>query len=202
MKSKTGSGGLEEIRVKGNLHEHLLKKLDEFVNLPASSLPEASKLGEEISKSAREFSDTVNLPPRPRKRLDLLVAKISSLSSRLTRSVANSRRGTFRRDWARFAQSEIVRLKDEALALREFLLSYRRTTEKKARPPMPMPSLPEIIEALHSEGAIHEVTYAKIIKCLSKMGSRALRKQERRMEERLLRMWSWLSDLRKIRRLN
>ena len=95
----------------------LLAKIDRFIDLPSSATSRASKLGEEISQEASE----IKLESSTRKKLNPVIARFDALSSRLSRSVSNSKRGMFRRDWDRFARSETTRLKDEALALQEVL---------------------------------------------------------------------------------
>ena len=95
----------------------LLEKIDRFIDLPASATSRASRLGEEISREASE----IKLKSNVGEELNPVIARFDSLSSRLSRSVSNSKRGVFRRDWDRFARSETTRLKDEALALQEVL---------------------------------------------------------------------------------
>ena len=125
-----GSGDLT-IPIGDVPYGQLLEKVGRFIELPASAISKASRLGEEISREACGVKKTVK--PEARGELSRLVAKLESLSSRLSRSVSNSKRGAFRRDWTRFARSETTRLKDEVLALQEILNTVREDVPKKKR---------------------------------------------------------------------
>ena len=127
-----GSGDLT-IPIGDVPYGQLLEKVGRFIELPAAAISKASRLGEEISREACGIKKTVKLNSGTRGELSRLVAKLESLSSRLSRSVSNSKRGAFRRDWTRFARSETTRLKDEVLALQEILNTVREDVPKKKR---------------------------------------------------------------------
>lgn len=180
--------------------QELFKNIDCFLDLPNSSVSNANELGEKICKGAKELQTTVRLDPRAQKKLEQLTSKLENISTRLSRSILNSNQGTFQRDWARFAQAESIKLKDEVLALRE-LLTLNTEAIGRSLEEMQGISLRELPEILREEQAIHEITYAKLTKRLSEFSRRELRKQERETGKHLTRISGWLSSLREIRQV-
>lgn len=178
----------------------LFKNIDCFLDLSNSSISKTNELGEKIGESAKELQNTVRLDPIAQKKLELLTSKLESISARLSRSILNSTQGTFQRDWIRFARAESIKLKDEVLALREFLTLNAEAIERSLRERQGI-SLDKLPEILREERAIHEITYAKLTKRLSEFSQRELRKREREASEQLTRISSWLSSLREIRQV-
>ncbi len=185
--------------MKDNLRE-LFKNIDCFLDLPNSSVSKANELGEKICKGAKELQNTARMDPKAQKKLEQLTSKLENISAHLSRSILNSNQGTFQRDWARFAQAESIKLKDEVLALREFLTLNAEAIERSLKE-MRGILLEELPEILREERAIHEITYAKLTKRLSEFSRRELRKQEREAGEHLTRISGWLSSLREIRQV-
>jgi hypothetical protein len=185
--------------MKDNLRK-LFKNIDCFLDLPNSSVSKANELGEKICKGAKELQNTVRLGPRVQKKLEQLTSKLENISTRLSRSILNSNQGTFKRDWVRFARAESIKLKDEVLALREFLTLNADAIGRSLKE-IQCISLEELPEILREEQAIHEITYAKLTKRLSAFSRRELRKQEREAGEHLTRISGWLSSLREIRQV-
>lgn len=185
--------------MEDNLRE-LFKSIGRFLDLPNSSIPKANELGEKIGEGAKELQNTVRLDLRAQKKLKQLTSKLENISARLSRSILNSNQGTFQRDWARFARAESVKLKDEVLALREFLTLNAEAIERSLKEIQGI-SLGELPEILREEQAIHEITDAKLTKRLSEFSQRKLRKREREVSKQLTRISGWLSSLREVRQV-
>lgn len=180
--------------------QKLFKTIERFLVLPNSAISGMKELGEKICQGAKELQSTTRLDPKTHERLKQLTSKLENISTRLTRSILNSKQGAFQQDWIRFAQAESIKLKDEVLALYEFLTLNAEAIERSLREEenIPLVKLPEV---LREEQAIHEITYAKLTKHLSEFSRKALRKQEQDASEHLIRISRWLLSLREIRKV-
>ena len=184
----------------GDNLQKLFKIIDRFLDLSNSDISRVRELGEKICQGARELQDAVKLDLRAHERFKQLISKLENTSARLSRSIINSKRGMFQQDWVRFARAESIKLKDEVLALREFLTFNMETIERLLKETQEVP-ITRLLEILREEHAIHEITYAKLVERLNKFSRRTLRKQEREASEHLTRISCWLSSLREIRQV-
>ena len=184
----------------GDNLQKLFKIIDRFLDLSNSDISRVRELGEKICQGARELQDAVKLDLRAHERFKQLISKLENTSARLSRSIINSKRGMFQQDWVRFARAESIKLKDEVLALREFLTFNMETIERLLKETQEVP-ITRLLEILREEHAIHEITYAKLVEHLNKFSRRTLRKQEREASKHLTRISCWLSNLREIRQV-
>jgi hypothetical protein len=146
--------------------ERALELIDAFLKLPSDGFKVAEKLWTELTKSIQELEVAVKGDPERSNRLEKMVARLEASVSKLVRS-ASSVSGPLREDWMRFAENDLEALKDELLALREFISAergflgraLRRTTLWK----LGLVDPEHLFKELHQVGAISERTWILIM---------------------------------------
>jgi len=182
--------------------ECLLKEIDGLVELSPSNFLAANKRGEEICKAIVEFKDAIEPNAHQRDSLNKLFASVDRAAGKLDQSVLNLRKdGRLRGDWARFARRDLIRLKDEILALREFLVananSFKPNSRASARPSV---DLEELLEVLHKDRAISERTFVILTAHLAQNGRP--KPKDPAIIEQISRISTYLSELHEIRRVS
>jgi hypothetical protein len=180
----------------------LLKEIDGLVELSPSKFLTANKRGEGICKAIEEFKNAIEPNAHQRDSLDKLFASVDRAAGKLNQSVLNLQKdGRLRGDWARFARRDLIRLKDEALALREFLVanvnSFKPSSRASARPSV---DLKELLEVLHKDRAISERTFVMLMAHLSQNGRP--KPNDPAIIEQISRICAYLSELHEIRRVS
>ncbi|MDI6820419.1 MAG: hypothetical protein QMC89_05915 [Candidatus Hodarchaeaceae archaeon] len=168
----------------------LLSTIDRFLGIPQSNLNSAHAGAVATSNAANTFLNTHELDARDREHLSELAASLNAAVARLSQSVVNLKQdGALQADWARFAQRDLIRLKDEVLALREFLVENAkrlRLARWRIGWKLSDVDLRKLLEELRDEGAIGERTWVLFMSYLSRAGNswrRALK--DRTTAERL-----------------
>jgi len=186
--------------------EDLLSAIDRFLELSPSNLNSAHARAVAVSNAADTFLNTHELDAQRHERLGELAASLNATVARLSQSMVNlKQKGALRADWTRFAQRDLIKLKDEVLALREFSVENAeqlKSARQRVRWKLCDIDLRKLLEELHDEGAIGERTWVLFMSYLSRDGNswrKALK--DRAIAERLVRVSGWLSDLQEIRRL-
>lgn len=182
--------------------ENLLKDIDELINISPTDFSVASERGEAMCKSIKEFKDTIELDDRQRVSLDQLFASVDRANKQLTQSVLNLREDRrLRGDWARFAQRDLIRLKDEILALQEFLVAnadlFKRSSRTIAKPNI---NLEKLIKLLQDENAISERTFVMVTAHFAQNGRAKLK--DPKIIEQVSRISTYLSELHEMRRVS
>lgn len=184
--------------------EGFLADIDRFVELSPLDIERVSKQGTAISKTASQLRNLTKLDIKRRKVLNQLAAEVDCAATRLLQSVLNSKRsGTLRGDWARFAQRDVLRLKDEILALREFLVA----NAELLRPAFQSIDfrnidLEHLIKELHEEQAISERTWAMFMCHIAECQPKRKMLRDSNVAQQLARICGWLSDFREAKRVN
>jgi len=182
--------------------ECLLKEIDGLVTLSPSNFSMASKRGAAICRAIEELKSAVEPNARQSDGLNQLSAAVDRAAGQLTQSLLNLRKdGRLRGDWARFAQRDLIRLKDEALALREFLVananSFKPSSRASARPSV---DLEKLLEVLHEDNAISERTFVMLTAHLAQNGRS--KPKDPAIIEQISRIHVHLSELHEIRRVS
>lgn len=182
-------------------HKAVLGAVDDILGLSPKGVDSAGKLWPRLDIMLDELLDAVKFDVVHHRRLTELAASLRAAASQFIRSLLNLEQGgSLRGDWARFAEHDFVKLKDELLALREFLVSevsflkFACLRAGLRRRGVPDPE--RLFEELHREGAISERTWVLL---MSQPGEwrRALR--DREFLKELMRISSWLLDLQEVR---
>jgi len=185
--------------------EDLLSRVDHLLELPSSELRSADQCGSEINNFLRGLLDSSELDPDRRGHLTKISAAFDAALARLSQSMHHLGKGDgLSRDWERFARSDLVRLKDEALALREFMVSNADLLKSARGPARQRKSggtdLEGLIEDLRDERAIGDRTWALFMSYLGAADSPWKREvKDKGVPEQLARISGWLSDLREVR---
>jgi len=182
--------------------ECLLKEIDGLVKLSSSNFSVAGKRGEAICKAIKEFKDAIEPDAGQRDSLNQLFAAVDRAAGQLTQSVLNLRKDRrLRGDWARFARRDLIRLKDEVLALREFLVananSFKPSSQASARSSV---DLEKLLEVLHEDDAISERTFVMLTAHLAQNGRS--KPKDPAIIEQISRIYVQLSELHEIRRVS
>lgn len=177
----------------------LFSDVDVFLGLEPSSIERADELGRRIKKNAEELEEAIQ-DEEVRKKFKDNLAGLDKQSSKLARSVLNSRKGSLRLDWRRFARRDFDRLKDEVLALREFLILHRETIRKFLNRLEYGADLAELVEAIYGEGALHQTTYVGLTNSLVEASEEDIQEVMDKSSERISRISRWASILHEVRR--
>jgi len=182
--------------------ESLLKEIDGLVKLSSSNFSAAGKRGEAVCKAIKEFKDAIEPDARQHDSLNQLFAAVDRAAGQLTQSVLNLQKDRrLRGDWARFARRDLIRLKDEVLALREFLVananSFKPSSRVSARPSV---DLERLLKVLHEDNAISERTFVMLTAHLAQNGRS--KPKDPAIIEQISRISAYLSELHEIRRVS
>jgi len=182
--------------------EDLLKDIDQLIKISPTNFSTAGERGEVICRSIREFKDAIELDARQRGSLDRLLASVDHANKQLTQSVLNFREDRrLRSDWARFAQRDLIRLKDEILALQEFLVANANSFKLGSRAgTKPNIDFEKLLKLLHDENAISERTFVMLTAHLAQNGRPKLK--DNKIIEQVSRISTHLSELCEIRRVS
>ncbi len=180
----------------------LLKEIDELVKLSPANFSFASQRGEGICKAIKEFKDAIEPSNIHRDNLDKLFSTVARAAGQLTQSVLNLRKD--RRlcaDWTRFAQRDLIRLKDWALALQEFLVANARSLKLSSRTNAGSKiDLEEMLKVLHKDNAISERTFFMLTTYLAQNGRSKL--NDPTTIKQISRISTQLSELHEMRRVS
>jgi len=183
------------MRLPRSMPEDLIKAIDRLLGLPPAGVG-----------SARDYVGGVNsicsgllevLGPGPRGELAELVAEFEAEAAKLLRSLANLSSREMRPDWMRLAGCDLLKLKDAALALREFLTLHaeaiKRAWERATRADI---GLEDLIKRLRSERAVSEQTWALLARYAERMGARSKELRDPAVLAHLARISCLLSGLK------
>lgn len=182
--------------------EGLLKEIDGLVKLSPADFSVASKRGEVICKTIKEFKDAIEPGAIQRDSLDKLFSTVARAAGQLTQSVLNLRKDRrLRADWTRFAQRDLIRLKDGALALQEFLVANASSLKLNSRTNAGSNiDLEELLKVLHEDNAISERTFFMLTTYLAQNGRSKLK--DPTIIEQISRISTYLSELHEMRRVS
>ena len=182
--------------------EIILGAVDALLELSPLGLNSAGKLWPRLDGMLDGLLEAAEFDVARRERLAELMALSKTAATQLLQSMLNLRRGgPLRGDWARLAERDLTRLKDELLALREFLVAeadFIKSACLRARLRHPSGVNPEtLFEELHRQGAISEHTWALLV---SQPGKWEKPLKDGGLAQELTRISSWLLDLQDARR--
>ena len=180
----------------------IIKEIDLIVKLPPSNFSACFKGSAKVCKYIREFRDAIDLDLNQRARLNQLHAAIDRAASQLMQSLVNLRKDRrLSGDWVRFAKRDIIRLKDELLALREFLV-VNFNSFKPISPSIGVYSgnLERLLEILQKERAISERTFVMLTVHLAQNGRS--KPEDPKIIEQMFRISAHLSELHEIREVS
>ena len=180
----------------------LIKEIDLLVKLSPSSFSASCKGSAKVCKGLREFRDAIEPNVNQSDRLNQLHAAVDQAASQLTQSLVYLRKDRrLRGDWSRFAKRDLIRLKDELLALREFLVvnlnSFKPSSLSSGRLSI---DLERLLEVLQKERAISERTFVMLTAHLAQNGRS--KPKDPKIIEQISRISAHLSELHEIREVS
>lgn len=180
--------------------ESILGELSELAELSPADLTAASKRCAEICSDVAKFNDLIELDVERRKALNRLSAAVDRAAKKLAQSASNFRMDKrLRADWARLAQRDLLKLKDKALALREFLIANANSLKLKSRAGANI-DLEGLIESLRDSDAIGERTFFMLTTYLAQNGMP--KSNDPKIMEQLSRISADLFELHEVRRVS
>ncbi len=182
--------------------ESFLAAVNRFLELPLKDVSSAGGLWPKLDNMLDWALGAIKFDTPHHLRLAKLVSSLKAAATKFLQSLLNAKRGGYLRDdWTRFAELDFIKLKDEVLALREFLvdekdflkfsfLRARLTTFSKVDPEI-------LFKELHEGQAISERTWV-LLMTQPNAWRKALK--DRRISDELTRISSWFLDLQETRR--
>ena len=179
----------------------VLAAVDGILELPQNP-SDASSLWQKLDPMLDEMLVAAKVDPARHWRLSEVLSPLRAAASELARSLSNAKRGgSMRGDWMRFAERDLIRLKDEMLALREFMLGeadfLRLACLRTQLEGLGRINPEKLFEELHEAGAISERTWA-LLMAQPNSWQKALK--DRELSKQLARISEWLFDLQEARR--
>ncbi len=182
--------------------ETVLVAVDKIIELPPKDSRSAGRLWRELDPMVELMLGAAELDAARHTHMRELVVPLRAAASELIQSLLNSRRGgPMHGDWVRFAERDLVKLKDELLALREFMMEetdFLRFACLRAQLRELGGANPEkLFEELHEAGAISERTWVLL---MAQPNSWREAVKDRELSGQLARISGWLLDLQETRR--
>ncbi len=182
--------------------EAVLTLVDRFLELSPQEVSSAGILWTKLDNMLDWALGATKFDAPRHGRLAELVASLKVAATKFLQSLLNAGRGDpLRDDWTRFAKRDFIKLKDEVLALKEFLvdeadflkfacLRARLTDFSKIDPE-------KLFKELHEGQAISERTWV-LLMTQPNAWRKALK--DRKISDELARISGWFLDLHETRR--
>jgi len=183
--------------------EGLLAEIDAFLKIPPADIAKASQHSIFLSRIIGALRNIVRLGPKHTLEMGKRVSAIDAAAVRLSQSVINYKRGgALSADWARFAQRDLRRFKDELMAFREFMLAHAEAFKSCLRKGSLSGdvNIERLIRELHDAQAIGERTFVVLMNYLAQNGRPKIKHPETLAQ--LSRISAYLSELHEIRGMN
>ncbi|MCK4405166.1 MAG: hypothetical protein KAV43_01490 [Hadesarchaea archaeon] len=182
--------------------EAVLTAIDRLLELSPREVSSGGELWTKLDNMLDGLLGAAKFDAARHGRLAELVASLKAAAARFHQSLLNARRGgPLRDDWARFVERDFIKLKDEVLALKEFLVGetdFLKFACLRARLRDLGRINPEkLFEELHEEQAISERTWV-LLMAQPNTWQKALK--DREVSGELARISGWLLDLQEARR--
>lgn len=182
--------------------EAVLAAVDRLLEVSPREVSSAGELWPKLDNKLDGLLGAAKFDTARHGRLTELVASLKAAAAQFLQSLLNvGRGGPLRGDWARFAERDFIKLKDEVLALREFLVGeadFLKFACLRARLRDLGRIDPErLFEELREERAISERTWVLLL-AQPNAWRRALK--DREVSGELARISGWLLDLQEARR--
>lgn len=191
------------VRMRDELiYEALLGAVDGLLELSPQGVNSAGGLWPKLEGMLDGLLGAAKFDAARHGRLAELAASLKAAAAEFLQSLLNARHGgPLRGDWARFAERDFIKLKDEVLALREFLVEeadFLKFACLRARLRNLSRVDPEkLFEELHEGQAISERTWVLL---MAQPNSWRKALKDREVSEELARISGWLIDLQEARR--
>jgi histidyl-tRNA synthetase len=182
--------------------ESLLSEIDAFLKLPQSDIVKASERSIALSRIIGTLQNVVKLDSKRASEMSERISVLDANAVKLAQSAINYRRGgVLSADWARFAQRDLRRFKDELMAFREFVLA-NSDLFKSSIGTHKLSSdinMARLIRELHDAQAIGERTFVLLTNYIAQNSGAKIKCSEAIAQ--LSRISAYLSELHEIRKV-
>ena len=183
--------------------ESLLSEIDAFLKLSQPDIVKASERSIALSRIIGTLQSVVRLDSKRASEMSERISALDANAVKLAQSAINYKRGgILSADWARFAQRDLRRFKDELMAFREFMF----VNSDMFKSSMGMHKLSSdinmarLIRELHDAQAIGERTFVLLTNYLAQNSSPKIKCSETIAQ--LSRISAYLSELHEIRKVD
>ncbi|MGQ9787731.1 MAG: hypothetical protein ACUVQM_00210 [Candidatus Hadarchaeaceae archaeon] len=182
--------------------EFILANLDRILELNPNDLGKAARLLRRLDSNLERLLEAARIVDKHQSKLCKVVNLVRSSLARFFCSLANARdSGELRDDWIRFARNDFLQLKEDLMALREFLVEnsdFIRLVCLRDHIDELAGTEPErLFEELHEAGVVSERTWVLLMSypgCWREL----LRKEE--ILKQISRLSAWLLELHEVRK--
>lgn len=181
-----------------NLIDRILETLEEVLELDPQNIERGNELGKEIDEILPEIEKLILKDERKKKYIKI-VARLKNRSSKLSRDLINSNKVSLSSDWKQFARQEFSKLRDEALALQEFLTNHESILRKRLNEERYGIDLRDLARRIEKENRLDKVTRSKFSSLIKKMDSEEIQRKSDELKDRLNRISKWLLALTEIK---
>lgn len=176
--------------------------IEKILDSPTESPSAAATMWAEVDASLNLMFEATRMDRAKHGSLGKLLAGVKAAASRLRLSLSNAKAsGPVREDWMRFARRDLLALKDELLALKEFMeeeADFLRFACLRAQLRCPGEAKPErLFRELHEAEAISERTWVLL---MAQPNSWRKVRKDREISRQLELLSGWLLDLQEMRR--
>ncbi len=182
--------------------EAVLTAVDRLLEVSPREMSSGGELWSKLDNVLDRLLGAAKFDAARHGRLAELAASLKAATAQFLQSLLNARRGgPLRDDWTRFAERDFIKLKDEVLALREFLVGevdFLKFACLRARlRDLGRVDPEKLFEELHEGRAISERTWV-LLMAQPNAWRKALK--DREVSGELARISGWLLDLQEVRR--
>ncbi|KXA94075.1 hypothetical protein AKJ65_05475 [candidate division MSBL1 archaeon SCGC-AAA259E19] len=174
--------------------DEILMAIGEFLDLKTENVEKGDELGKEISKIADEIQELI-VEEEFKKKFHKITSRLKNYSTRLSRDVLNSEKGPLNRDWEQFARQDLSRLKDEVLALKEFLIEHEAILRKRQNERRYGLDFNELARRIKKEDSIDEITRSQFARASNELETEKIGE----FKDTLLRISKWLFALKELK---
>ncbi|MBC7218730.1 MAG: hypothetical protein H5T49_01140 [Hadesarchaea archaeon] len=182
--------------------DSILAALDRIMELSPNDLGKAARLLRRLDSDLERLLEAAKIDEGRRKGLVKGVTLVRSASASLFCSLGNARqKGQLSGDWLRFAQNDFLELKEDLMALREFLVEnadfVRLACLRDQIGGLAGTNPEKLFEELHEAGVLSERTWVLLI---SYPGSwkELLRNEE--ISKQISQLSAWLLEFHEVRK--
>jgi len=182
--------------------DSLLSEIDAFLKLSQSDIVKASERSIALSRIIGTLQSVVRLDSKRASEMSERISALDANAVKLAQSAINYKRGgVLSADWARFAQRDLRRFKDELMAFREFMLANSDMFKSSMgiHKLFNNINMARLIRELHDAQAIGERTFVLLTNYLAQNSKPKIKCPETIAQ--LSRISAYLSELHEIRKV-
>lgn len=173
-------------------------KIKKFLETGPEDFEKGGRLGEEIVEISDELRDLI-YEDKPIERYNEINTELTINSAKLSRDLINLRESKLESEWRQFAVQNLSKLKDNVLALKEFLSTHGEDLRKRFYEEKYGVSLPDLAHHLREEDSVGKITRTKFLKLIKDMGDREAQEKMKKFKKRVNRISKWVFALEELR---